>query len=61
MRWKNSKISEDDIMTSDEDKIRTILKARQDAVTKGDAKAALASLASDVVVYDLPPPLLQKR
>lgn len=47
-------------MTSDEETIRKILKARQDAITKGDAKAALAPLASDVVVYDLPPPLLYK-
>jgi ketosteroid isomerase-like protein len=45
-------------MTSDEEKIRGVLKARQDAITRGDAKAALAPLADDVVIYDLPPPLL---
>jgi ketosteroid isomerase-like protein len=45
-------------MTSDEQNIRKALKARAEAITKGDAKAALAPLANDVVVYDLPPPLL---
>jgi uncharacterized protein (TIGR02246 family) len=45
-------------MTNDEEKIRTILNARAEAISKGDAKAALRSLADDVVVYDLPPPLL---
>jgi len=45
-------------MTSDEQKIRGVLRARQDAITQGDARTALAPLADDVVIYDLPPPLL---
>ena len=47
-------------MTSDEESIRTILKARAEAITEGDAKVALARLANDVVVYDFPPPLVYR-
>ena len=43
--------------SDDRQAILAILKARDDAVLRGDADAALAPLAEDVVLYDLPPPL----
>jgi ketosteroid isomerase-like protein len=45
-------------MSSDEEKIRQILKAREEAIARGDAHAVISPLAKNIVVYDLPPPLL---
>ena len=42
---------------SSESEIRNLLKAREQAIASGDAAGALAALASDVVVFDLAPPL----
>lgn len=41
----------------DRQAILALLKDREDAVLRGDAKAALAAFAEEVVLYDLPPPL----
>ena len=43
--------------SDDEAAILRLLKDREAAIHNGDARAALAPLADDVVVYDLPPPL----
>lgn len=43
--------------SDDEAAILRLLKDRDIAIRSGDAKAAIAPLADDVVVYDLPPPL----
>ncbi|UZD69383.1 YybH family protein [Brucella sp. JSBI001] len=43
--------------TDDRQAVLTLLKAREEAVLRGDAVAALAALAEDVVLYDFPPPL----
>ena len=44
---------------SEEERIRSVLNARCRAVAAKDAEASLGSYASDVVLFDLPPPLLQ--
>lgn len=42
---------------SDESTILTLLRDRERAIAAGDAEAALAALAPDIVNYDLAPPL----
>ncbi|MHB2267873.1 YybH family protein [Aliihoeflea sp. PC F10.4] len=44
-------------MIDDENQILDLLRAREDAVGRADAEAALASFEDDVLVFDLPPPL----
>ena len=41
----------------DREAILRVIRAREDAVARGDARGALADHSPDIVVYDLPPPL----
>ena len=45
------------IGTNDAVAVRAVIDERHDAVRWGDAAAAVAPLAADVIVYDLQPPL----
>ncbi|MGY4397474.1 ketosteroid isomerase-like protein [Sphingomonas sp. UYAg733] len=44
-------------MTNDTKAIRTVIDGRSASVRRGDAEAAVAVSASDIVAYDLQPPL----
>jgi ketosteroid isomerase-like protein len=44
-------------MKTDETDIRDLLAARDTALARGDAAAAVATMDSEIVSFDLPPPL----
>lgn len=43
--------------SSDTDRILALLRDQERANSRGDAAAVVASMADDIVTYDLPPPL----
>jgi ketosteroid isomerase-like protein len=44
-------------MTTDESEIRDLLAKRDNALARGDATAVVAMMDSEIVSFDLPPPL----
>lgn len=40
-----------------EKEILSVIRAQEDAIAKGDARATVDAMDADVVVFDLPPPL----
>ena len=44
-------------MTPDQAEVLGVLRRQEAAIARGDAKASLEPMSSDVVLYELPPPL----
>lgn len=43
-----------------ENDVLSVIRAQEEAISNGDAQASVEAMSSDVVVFDLPPPLIYR-
>jgi ketosteroid isomerase-like protein len=43
-----------------EESILSVIRAQEEAISRGDAPGSIAMLSEDVVIFDLPPPLVYR-